>query len=82
MLVYQLQTAVVMRVRTKGCGQQRQNCILLVLLQRKVYEIVPKYLLLLANILIKLRILSKSFICKNETTYLKWNSCMGLSTFP
>lgn len=56
-----MQTVVVMRVGTNGCGQQCQNCLLLVLLQRNVYGIVPRFLLLLANILLKLRILLKSF---------------------
>lgn len=48
-----MQTVVVMRVGTNGCGQQCQNCLLLVLLQRNVYGIVPRFLLLLANILLK-----------------------------
>lgn len=65
MLVYHLQTVVAMRVGTNGCGQWCKNC--LVLLQRKVCGIVPTFLLLLANIMLKLGIVFKSFICKNET---------------
>lgn len=57
-------------VGTNGCGQWCQNCLVLVLLQRNTYGIVRRFLLLLANLLLKWRILLKSFIWKNETKSL------------
>lgn len=51
------------------------NWLTRVLLRRKVCGIAPRFLLLLANIMLKWGILLKSFTCKNETK--SWTLAQG-----